>query len=92
MLIAKLDDLAELYVIAVNFTDASGGANKVFADYDAHVEVQTDRDETHVINLYSRNPGSSVRRRSTLRFRPPSISSPVSVRSATFFLVGFSVG
>jgi len=58
MLIGKLDDLAELHVVAVNFTDASGGRDKVFADYDARVEVQTDRGETHVINLDSRNPGS----------------------------------
>jgi len=59
MQISKLDDIEELHVVAVNFTDASsGGANKVFADYDARVEVQTDRGENHVIKLDSHNPGS----------------------------------
>lgn len=41
--IAKLDDFEELNIVAVNFTDASSDTNKVFADYDARVEVTTDR-------------------------------------------------
>lgn len=56
--IVKLDDIEELHICAVNFTDASSGAAKVFADYDAHVEVETDRNEKHTIALDSKNPGS----------------------------------
>lgn len=58
MLISKLENIEELYVVAVNFTDASAGANKVFADYDARVEVTTDRGESHTIKLDSSVPGS----------------------------------
>ncbi len=58
MTIVKLDDIEELYICAVNFTDASGGVSKVFADYDAHVEVETDRNEKHTIALDSKSPGS----------------------------------
>ncbi len=58
MLVAKLDDFDELFICAVNFTDASAGTNKVFADYDARVEVVTDRGEKHTINLDSRSQGS----------------------------------
>ncbi len=58
MTIAKLDDIAELYICAVNFTDAASGASKVFADYDARIEVETDRNEKHIIALDSTYPGS----------------------------------
>lgn len=58
MLLAKLDDFEELYICALNFTDASAGTNKVFADYDARVEVVTDRGEKHTIKLDSGNQGS----------------------------------
>ena len=87
MLISKLDDLAELYVVAVNFTDASGGgANKVFADYDARVEVQTDRGETHVINLDSRNPGAvAVLCKFTASFMGAQLANDSSVMSFDSF-------
>jgi len=58
LLITKLDDIAELYICAVNHTDALAGSKKVFADYDARVEIATDKGETHNIALDSRNPGS----------------------------------
>jgi uncharacterized protein involved in tellurium resistance len=58
LLVAKLDDFQELYVCALNFTDASANNNKVFADYDARVEVVSDRGEKHVINLDTRQQGS----------------------------------
>lgn len=58
MTIAKLDDIDELLICAVNFTDASSGASKVFADYDARIEVETDKNEKHNIALDSNNPGS----------------------------------
>ncbi|MED5374141.1 MAG: stress response protein [Myxococcota bacterium] len=56
--ITKLDDIEELYICALNFTDAQGQANKVFNDYDARVEVVTDKGESHVINLDSSKTGS----------------------------------
>lgn len=58
--IARLDDFEELYIIALNFTDASSSSDKVFADYDAHVEVVTDRGEQHKVALDSRQPGSAA--------------------------------
>jgi uncharacterized protein involved in tellurium resistance len=55
--IAKLDDFEALYICALNFTDASSGAAKVFADYDARVRVRTDKGETHTVALDSDSPG-----------------------------------
>lgn len=56
--VMKLDDFEELQICALNFTDASSGSNKVFADYDARVEVVTDRGESHMVALDSGQPGS----------------------------------
>lgn len=56
--IAKLDDFEELYIAAVNFTDASSGSDKVFADYDARVEIVTDKGESHLVALDSTQSGS----------------------------------
>ncbi len=56
--IAKLDDFEELYIVAVNFTDASSGSQRVFADYDARVEVMTDSGESHTVALDSGESGS----------------------------------
>ncbi|MCP4352126.1 MAG: stress response protein [Desulfobacterales bacterium] len=58
MRIVRLDDFEELYVCALNFTDASSGENKVFANYDARVEVMTDRGEHHTVALDSAQSGS----------------------------------
>lgn len=58
MRIGKLDDFQELFICALNFTDASAGNNKVFADYDAKVHVRTDRGDTFTVPLDSRQPGS----------------------------------
>ncbi len=55
--ITKLDDFEVLYICALNFTDASSGTSKVFADYDARVEIATDRGETHRVALDSKRPG-----------------------------------
>ncbi|QTA84899.1 TerD family protein [Desulfonema magnum] len=57
MRIVKLDDFEELYICALNFTDASSGTDKVFADYDARVDVVTDRGESHTVVLDSQQPG-----------------------------------
>lgn len=57
MRIIRLDDFEELYICALNFTDASSGTNNLFADYDARVEVVTDRGENHSVALDSQQPG-----------------------------------
>jgi len=56
--ISKIDDFEELYIVAVNFTDASSGTGKVFANYDAKVEVITDKGDTHTVPLDSSQSGS----------------------------------
>lgn len=58
MRIAKLDDFEEVHIVAVNFTGASSGSGKVFADYDARVEVVTDRGDSHTVALDSGQSGS----------------------------------
>jgi len=58
MRIAELDDFEELHIVAVNFTDASSGSDKVFADYDARVEVVTDKGDSHTVALDSGQSGS----------------------------------
>ncbi len=58
MRVAKLDDFAELFICALNFTDASSGQNRTFADYDARVEVMTDKGESHTVALDSNDPGA----------------------------------
>ena len=55
--ISKLDSFEALCVCALNFTDASSGSNNVFADYDARVEVTTDKGEAFQVRLDSREPG-----------------------------------
>ncbi|GBC59867.1 stress response protein [Desulfonema ishimotonii] len=57
MQIARLDDFEDLYICALNFTDASASQNTVFANYDARVQVATDRGEVHTVPLDSTRPG-----------------------------------
>ncbi|MBF0225101.1 MAG: stress response protein [Desulfobacterales bacterium] len=56
--IIRLDDFEEVYICALNFTDATSGSNKVFADYDAKVKVMTDKGEDHTVTLDSKKSGS----------------------------------
>ncbi len=55
--IGKLDEFEEIYICAINFSDASSGAGNVFANYDASVRVMTDKGETHTFSLDSGEPG-----------------------------------
>ncbi len=57
MLIADLDQLQELWICAINFTDALSEAENFFADYGAQVEVVTDSGEQHVFPLDSEEAG-----------------------------------
>lgn len=56
--IVRLGDLTELYIVAINFTDAVAGTGRVFADYDARVEVASDTGDKHVVSLDSTESGS----------------------------------
>ncbi|PID73246.1 MAG: stress response protein [Desulfobacterales bacterium] len=56
--IKKLDDFEDLYICALNFTDASSGENRTFSDYDASIQIVTDRGETHTISLDSDRRGT----------------------------------
>ena len=55
--ITKLDDFEELYICALNFTESSSQNPRVFAEYDAKVEVVTDKGESHTVNLDSSKRG-----------------------------------
>lgn len=56
--ILNLDTIEELYICAINFTEASTNSEKVFSDYDARVEVMTDNGETHIVSLDSHTQGT----------------------------------
>jgi len=56
--ITRLDDFEALYIVAINFTDASSKIHKVFADYDAQVEIVTDRGNNYTVALDSTQSGS----------------------------------
>jgi len=56
--ILNLEKIEELYICAINFTDATTNSEKVFSDYDARVEVVTDNGETHIVSLDSRTQGT----------------------------------
>lgn len=58
MRIVKLDDIDELYICALNFTDAIVGNNNNFLRYDAKVVVATDNGEQHSISLDSNAQGT----------------------------------
>lgn len=58
MRIMKLDDIEELYICALNFTDASQNRDSSFSTYDARVEVITDNGKKHTIALDSNVKGT----------------------------------
>jgi uncharacterized protein involved in tellurium resistance len=58
MRITNLDEIDELYICALNFTAASKGDQTSFANYDAEVEVHTDRDENMTVPLQASQSGT----------------------------------
>ncbi len=56
--ITKLDDMAEVYICTINFTDASQGKESRFSKYDAQVTVVDDKDENIVVPLDSSLAGA----------------------------------
>ncbi len=55
--ISKLDNMAEVYICALNFTDASSGKNSPFSNYDGRVEILDDTGKSYVVPLDSRDKG-----------------------------------
>ncbi len=56
--ITKLDDLAELYICTINFTDAVQNRDRAFSSYDAYVVVVDDKGESVAVPLDSTEPGT----------------------------------
>jgi uncharacterized protein involved in tellurium resistance len=56
--ITKLDDLAQLYICTINFTEAKAKQNTAFNRYDARVLIVDDRGEAIAVPLDSETPGT----------------------------------
>ena len=56
--ITKLDDLAEVYLCTINFTDASQNQDSKFSKYDAQVTVVDDKGENVAVSLDSAVSGT----------------------------------
>ncbi|ELR98534.1 hypothetical protein [Gloeocapsa sp. PCC 73106] len=55
--VTKLDDMAEIYICALNFTDAFQNRSQSFHNYDAYVLLTDDRGESVAVPLDSQNQG-----------------------------------
>jgi len=56
--VTKLDDIAELYICTINFTEAYKNKNTSFSNYDAHVMVMDDKGDSVAVPLNSGDPGT----------------------------------
>ncbi len=56
--ITKLDHIEELYICAINFTDASQNRNVTFSQYDGHVIVNDEKGKSISVPLDSNQPGT----------------------------------
>lgn len=56
--VTKLDDMAEIYICTLNFTDASKNRQKSFSNYDAHVLVVDDKGESIGVPLDAQTRGT----------------------------------
>ena len=56
--ITKLDDLAELYIVALNYTDASQKIQSAFNSYDGAVVVMNDQGEAVEVPLNATEQGN----------------------------------
>lgn len=56
--IAKLDNISELYLVAVNFTDASRNQKSEFASFDGRVTVTNEEGDAITVVLASKESGS----------------------------------
>ena len=56
--VTKMDDIAELYICTINFTDAAQNRNVAFNTYNAHVMVMDDKGDSVAVPLDSSQPGT----------------------------------
>ncbi|MBF0538181.1 MAG: stress response protein, partial [Nitrospirae bacterium] len=56
--IAKLDDMAELYIITLNYTDASKKIDSAFNKYDGGIVITDDKGESFSVRLDSPEKGT----------------------------------
>ncbi|KJU85584.1 tellurium resistance protein TerA [Candidatus Magnetobacterium bavaricum] len=56
--ITKLDDMAEVYICTINFTDASKDKDSTFSKYDGHVQIVDDKGESIAVPLDSTQSGT----------------------------------
>ena len=56
--IENLDEIAELYLVAINFTDASRNQKSEFASFDGRVQVSNEKGESFTVVLASKESGS----------------------------------
>ncbi len=55
--ITKLDDMAELYIVTINYDDATKSKPSTFSNYDGSVVVMNDQGEAVEVPLNSTNKG-----------------------------------
>ncbi len=55
--ITQLDEMAEVYICALNFTDASSGRNSTFNDYDGQIELLDDTGKSLLVPLDAKDKG-----------------------------------
>ena len=56
--ISKFDDISELYLVAMNFTDASQNKQSKFASFDGRVTIKNENNEEITVVLASKDEGS----------------------------------
>ena len=56
--IAKFDDIKDLYLVAMNFTDASRNQKSEFASFDGRVTIKNERGEEVTVVLASKEQGA----------------------------------
>ncbi|MBF0345382.1 MAG: stress response protein [Nitrospirae bacterium] len=58
--IAKLDDIAELYIVTLNYTDASRKLDSAFNKYDGGIVIMDDKGESFSVPLNSAEKGTAA--------------------------------
>jgi tellurite resistance protein TerA len=58
--IKQFDEMAEIYFVAMNFTDASRNASSAFSQFDGRVEVSNEKGESITVVLASNDEGSTA--------------------------------
>ncbi|MBF0345380.1 MAG: stress response protein [Nitrospirae bacterium] len=56
--VTKLDDMVEVYICTINFTDASKNKSSTFSSYDGHVQIVDDKGESVAVPLDATQQGT----------------------------------